>query len=207
MVREALALGLDRDDTIIRRRLQQKLEFVSDEAAGLAKPTDDELRAYLAAHPDAFRTEPQFSLTQVFLDPGQHAGSLDAEVKRMLDTLNQSGATADFARLGDRLALLDAHYEEIPQAEIARLFGKTFAEALLRQPTGQWVGPIESGYGLHLVRIDAVQPGGMPSLDEARPLVEREWLNRKRQDLSKAFYEKLRSKYAVKVQMPEAAKP
>ncbi len=111
------------------------------------------------------------------------------------------------ASLGDRLALLDPRYDEIPRAEIARLFGTKFAEALVVQPVGQWVGPIASGYGAHLVRIDALQPGGMPSLDEARPLVEREWSNQKRQDLGKAFYEQLRSKYTIKMQMPEATKP
>jgi hypothetical protein len=207
MVREALALGLDRDDSIIRRRLQQKVEFVSEEAAALAIPTDDELRAYLAAHADTFRTEPRASFTQVYLDPGKHAGALDADAKRLLDVLNRPGGAADFASLGDRLALLDQRYEEIPQAEIARLFGTKFAEALVGQPVGQWVGPITSGYGAHLVRLDARLPGAMPSLNEVRPLVEREWSNQKRQELGKAFYEQLRSKYTIKVQMPEATKP
>lgn len=207
MVREALALGLDRDDAIIRRRLQQKVEFVSEEASALAMPTDDELRAYLAAHADTFRTEPRASFAQVYLDPGKHGAVLEAEAKRLLDTLNRPGGAADPASLGDRLALLDPRYDEIPRAEIARLFGTTFADILVRQPVGQWIGPIASGYGAHLVRIDALQPGGIPSLDEVRPLVEREWSNQKRQELGKAFYEQLRSKYAIKVQIPEAAKP
>lgn len=207
MVREALALGLDRDDAIIRRRLQQKVEFVSEEAAALAMPTDDVLKAYLAAHADSFRTEPRASFAQVYLDPGKHGAVLEAEAKRLLDTLNRPDGVANFASLGDRLALLDQRYEAMPQAEIARLFGTKFAETLVRQPAGQWVGPIASGYGVHLVRIDALQPGGMPSLDEVRPLVEREWANQKRQELGKAFYEQLRSKYEIKVQMPEAAKP
>jgi len=207
LYREALALGLDRDDAIIRRRLQQKVEFVSDEAAALARPTEDELNAYLQAHPDAFRTEPRISFAQVFLDPGKHAGALDEYAKRLLAALNRPHSAADFASLGDRLALLEPRYEEIPQAEIERLFGTDFADALVRQPVGKWVGPIRSGYGAHLVRIDDLQPGGVPSLEEARPLVEREWSNRKRQELGKALYEKLRSKYAIKVQMPEAPQP
>ncbi len=207
MVREALALGLDRDDAIIRRRLQQKVEFVSEEAAALTTPTDDELRAYLAAHADAFRTEPRASFAQVFLDPGKHGAALEAEARRLLDALNRPNGAVDFASLGDRLALLDRRYEALPQAEIARLFGTQFAETLVRQPVGQWVGPIASGYGAHLVRIDALQPGGIPSLDEVRPLVEREWSNQKRQELGKAFYEQLRSKYAIKVPMPEVTKP
>ncbi len=95
MVREALALGLDRDDAIIRRRLQQKVEFVSEEASALAMPTDDELRAYLAAHADTFRTEPRASFAQVYLDPSKHGAVLEAEAKRLLDTLNRPGGAAD----------------------------------------------------------------------------------------------------------------
>lgn len=206
MVREALALGLDRDDAVIRRRLQQKVEFVSEGAAALSMPTDDELRAYLAAHADTFRTEPRVSFTQVYLDPGKHTGALDAEAKRLLDELNGPGVSANIASLGDRLGLLDQHYEAMPQAEIARLFGTTFAEALVGQPVGPWVGPIASGYGAHLVRIDTLQPGSLPSLGEVRPLVEREWSNQKRLELGKAFYAQLRSKYAIKIQMPEQAR-
>lgn len=207
LYREALALGLDRDDTIIRRRLQQKMEFVSEQAAALAEPTDAELGAYLKANPDAFRLDPRVSFVQVHLDPGKRAATLGADAKRLLDRLNGAGDTPDLATLGDRLALLDARYEDVPQAEVARLFGSEFAESLVKQPVGQWVGPIKSGYGAHLVRIDALQPGGIPALDEVRPLVEREWSNWKRQDLAKGFYEDLRAKYRIKVQMPEVPKP
>ena len=207
MVREALALGLDRDDAIIRRRLQQKVEFVSEEAAALARPTDDELNVYLKANADAFRVEPRATFTQVFLDPAKHAGTIDADAKRLQETLNRAGAQPDFANMGDRLTLLEPRYENASQGEIARLFGADFADALVKQPVGKWDGPIRSGYGAHLVRVDALQPGGTPSLEEVRPLVEREWTNAKRQALSKAFYEKLRSKYAIKVQMLEAPKP
>ena len=207
MVREALAVGLDRDDAIIRRRLQQKMDFVSEQAAALAQPTDAELDAYLKANADAFRTEPRATFSQVYLDPARRGAALQADAKRLLDALNRGGASADAAAAGDRLALLEPRYDDITQSELARLFGTEFAEALVKQPTGKWVGPIASGYGAHLVRVDTLQTGGSPSLDEVRPLVEREWTNAKRQALAKAFYEKLRSKYAIRVQMPEAAKP
>jgi hypothetical protein len=207
MVREALALALDRDDAIIRRRLQQKVEFVSEEAAALATPDDDELRAYLEAHPDAFRTEPRATFVQVYLDPDKHKAAFDADAKHLLGALNRPGGTMDLTRLGDRLALLDRRYEDIPKAEVARLFGTDFADALFRQPVGVWVGPLRSGYGEHLVRLDALQLGGLPSLDEMRPLVEREWSNRRRQEIGKALYEKLRAKYAITVQLPKAQQP
>ena len=207
MVREALALGLDRDDSIIRRRLQQKMEFVSEEAAALTKPTDEELNAYLKTNAEAFRSEPRVTFVQVYLDPRKRASTIDAEARRLLDSLNRAGPNVDPAKAGDRLLLLESRYENMPQAEVARLLGSGFAEALVKQPVGQWVGPIPSGYGVHVVRLEALQPGGTPALDDIRPLVEREWANTRRQDLAKAFYDKLRAKYAIKVQMPEAGKP
>ncbi len=205
--REALALGLDRDDSIIRRRLQQKMEFVSEEAAALAKPTDEELNAYLKANAEAFRSEPRVTFVQVYLDPRKRTSTIDADARRLLDSLSRAGTSVDPAKSGDRLLLLEARYENMPQAEVARLFGSAFAEALVKQPVGQWVGPIPSGYGVHVVRLEALQPGGTSALDDVRPLVEREWANARRQALAKAFYDKLRAKYAIKVQMPEAGKP
>jgi parvulin-like peptidyl-prolyl isomerase len=206
MVREALALGLDRDDAIIRRRLQQKMEFVSEEAAASVQPTDEDLAKYLAANADAFRVEGRVSFTQIYLDPRRRAATLAADAKRMLDALN-SARSPDPAQLGDRLLLLESGYENAPQAEVARLFGADFAEALVQQPVGQWIGPIASGYGAHLVRVDALVPGGTPKLDEVRRLVEREWANARRQELSRAFYDRLRANYTIKVPMAAAAKP
>jgi len=207
MVREALAVGLDRDDAIIRRRLQQKMEFVSEEAAALARPTDAELNTYLQANPDAFRKEPRATFVQIYLDPRKRTDSLQADARRLIDMLNRAGSSPDLARFGDTLMLLEARYENATQAELARLFGKEFADVIVKQPTGRWVGPIASGYGAHLVRVESVTPGGTPALEEVRPALEREWANAKRKELSQAFYAKLRAKYAIKVKMPEAAKP
>jgi len=205
--REALALGLDRDDAIVRRRLQQKMEFVSEEAAALAQPTDDDLVAYLAANADAFRIEPRATFSQIHLDPRKRGAALDADARRLLQTLNASGGPADPTQLGDALMLLEPHYGNATQAEIARAFGSEFADALVRQPVGPWVGPIPSGFGVHLVRLDALTPGGTPALADVRPLVEREWRNARRAELAKAFYDKLRTKYKVTVRMPEALRP
>ena len=204
MVREALALGLDRDDAIIRRRLQQKMEFVSEEAAASVQPTDEDLARYLAANADAFRVESRVSFAQVYLDPRRRAATLAADAKRLLEALN-GARPPDPAQLGDRLLLLEPAYENTAQAEVARLFGADFAEALVKQPVGQWVGPIASGYGAHLVRVDALVPGDTPKLDDVRLLVEREWRNARRQETSKAFYDRLRAKYTIKVRMPGAA--
>lgn len=205
MVREALALGLDRDDAIIRRRLQQKVEFVSDQAAALAAPSEADLEAYLAKNADAFRREPRVTFVQVYLDPARRGVALQADAARLRDRL--AARSIDPAKAGDALMLLEARYEGVPQGEVARLFGAQFADEIVKQPPGAWAGPLRSGYGAHLVMVEAVSPGGMPALAEVRPLVEREWTNAKRRELAQDWYATLRAKYKVSVQMPQAAKP
>ena len=201
--REALALGLDRDDAIIRRRLQQKLEFVSEEAAALAQPTDDELAKYLRANADAFRIEPRVTFAQVFLDPRSACGHARRGREAPARRVERRGADRRIpAKLGDRLMLLEPRYENAPQSEVERLFGREFAEAIVKQPPGAWTGPIASGYGVHLVKVESLAQGGVPALADVRPLVEREWANARRQELAKAFYDKLRAKYTITVTMP-----
>lgn len=205
--REALALGLDRDDTIIRRRLRQKVEFVSNEAAELAQPTDQELADYLVAHPEAFRVEARATFAQVYLDPRRHGDALGAHAQQLLKELNRSGDKADPPGLGDSLLLLEPRYENVSESDVAKAFSADFAEALFQQPAGNWVGPIASGYGVHLVRVESITPGRVPALDEVRPLVEREWSNARRKEVNEAFYARLRAKYQVKITKPEVPAP
>jgi len=203
LYREALALGLDRDDTVIRRRLRQKMEFVSDDAAALHTPSDQELADWLAANPDDFRIERRATFDQVYLDPRLRGDALEADAKRMLDELNRADASAKPSGQGDGLLLLNPRFEDLPQGEVRRLFGNAFAEALFEQPVGRWVGPIDSGYGSHLVRLQATTPGGVARLEEVRPLLEREWANARRKELGESFYAELRARYRVTVKMPE----
>jgi parvulin-like peptidyl-prolyl isomerase len=116
-----------------------------------------------------------------------------------------SAKPPDPAQTGDRMSMLEPRYANIDQREVERVFGASFAAAIVKQPIGRWTGPVTSGFGAHLVRVDAVTPGSVPSLDKVRPLVEREWANVKRQEFSKAFYDTLRAKYRITVQMPAAA--
>jgi hypothetical protein len=182
------------------------MEFVSDEAAALAAPTDKELADYLAAHPDQFQVAPRATFSQVYLDPQRRAKTLDGDAKRLIDALN-AGGSAKPEKLSDSLLLLEPHYEDVTKPVVSRLFGDKFAEALFEQPVGRWVGPIASGYGVHLVRLDSMTPGGTAALEEVRPLVQREWANVRRKELREALYDKLRAKYNVTVKLPETVPP
>lgn len=200
--REALALGLDKDDLIIRRRLQQKMQFISDDVAARPQPTEVELTVYLQAHPDSFRVDPRFTFRQVFLDPDKEGKSLAHDSAQLLARLNEKGDQADISTLGDAV-MLNHQYDALPASEIARLFGDKFAKTLDGLPLGQWQGPIESAYGVHLVFVSQKLPGRVPALAEVRDAVHREWDDANRLQANEKFYQDLLKHYTVTVESPE----
>jgi hypothetical protein len=200
--REAMALGLDKDDTVVRRRLRQKMEFVSDDITAQAEPTDADLNAYLHAHPDKFRTEQRFTFRQVFLNPEKHRASLADDAAQLLAKLNQAGSDTDFAALGDPL-MLDSNFTAMPAGEVAKQFGEKFAAKLPELVPGQWQGPVESGYGMHLVFVSERTEGRQPALAEVRDAVRREWENARRLEANEKFYQELLKRYTVTIEEPK----
>jgi len=199
LYREGVALGLDRDDTIIRRRLRQKLEFLFEDAASAAQSTDAELAEYLAKNADSYRVETQLTFTQVFLDPSKRGDQLDADAASLLDVLRTRGGKVNPATLGDSL-MLEPRYERASETDISRLFGSKFEAAIRDQPVGEWVGPFKSGYGAHLVRIEARIPGRMAQLAEVRDEVARDWAEQRRREALEAQYQALRSRYRIRIE-------
>lgn len=200
--REAIALGLDKDDTVIRRRLRQKMEFVSDDIAAQNQPTEADLNAYLLAHPDSFRVEPRFTFGQVYLNPAKHGDKLAQDTAQLLAQLNQTGNPADITTQGDSL-LLEHDFTAVPAGEVAKQFGEQFAAALGGLTPGSWQGPVESGYGLHLVKVSARTEGRLPALTEVRDTVRREWDNTRRLEGNARFYQELMKRYTVIIEHPE----
>src|SRR6185503_3715356 len=199
--REAIALGLDRDDTIVRRRLAQKMEFLSDEVATVVAPTDDDLRGFLAAHPERFRLGARLTFDQVFLDRGTRGDALERDAAAMLAALNAPGAAPDVAQLGDS-RLLPAHFEDVPRRDVEAQLGARLDEL----PLGRFVGPIESGYGAHLVRVDRRTPASTPPFELVRDAVAREWSDAKRVEMKEVQLQALLARYRVTVE-PVAPAP
>jgi hypothetical protein len=199
--REAIAQGLDKNDEVIRRRLRQKLEFVTEDTARAPAPTEADLRGYLAAHPESFRVEPRLTFRHVFLDPARHEASLEPDARRLIERLDAAGPEADPARYGD--AFVYAHtFDDVPEGVVARQFGPAFAAKLADLPLGRWQGPILSGYGAHVVLVTRRTDGKTPELEEIRDAVRREWEDARRLDASEAYYRSLLAKYRVRVERP-----
>jgi len=202
--REAAAAGLDQDDTIIRRRLRQKLEFLAEEAIDSAPPTDAELAAWLEAHAEDYRIAPQVALRQVYLNRDRRGASAETDARALLSRLEAQGPGASIDGVGDA-SMLPAELELEPLHEVARTFGGTFADALLALPPGRWSGPVESGYGLHLVLVRERIDGARPTLDSVRPQVERDYVSDRRRRQLESMYERLLGKYTVVFERPDEA--
>jgi PPIC-type PPIASE domain len=202
--REARTMGLDQDDVIVRRRMRQKFEFlVEDMMARTGPPSDQELEAYLRQHADKYREEPSFGFEQIFFSREKRGASAEAEALAMLERLRDKSAI-DIEKLGDAF-LLPSQFENTSAGETARLFGDKFINKLTETQLGTWAGPIESSYGLHLVRVNARIPEVDPPLAKVRESVLRDLLSDRRKQELDIQYEKLRARYTVVVEPPEAS--
>lgn len=204
--REALAMGLDQDDTVIRRRLRQKLEFVAEDLADAVEPSDEQLAAFLAENPDRFRLEDRTSFSQVYFSPQRRGDSLESDVQQTLEKLREAKSTIDLTLFGDP-TLLPIEHDVLRQSEITNMMGPQFEQGLKQVPVGVWTGPIPSSYGWHLVQVQQRVPGRIPKLDEVRDIVRREWFARRREESKQQFYDSLRNRYEVVIEMPVLERP
>lgn len=197
LYREGLAIGFDRDDPIVRRRIAQKMSFVAD---GMVPdmPDDDELRQWLQDNSEQYEIPPAYTFNQVYFDPQRHADDLDQVLQnaRMNLESNDSAGMASH-EIGDA-TLLPGYLELAPATEIARTYGSDFADALSGLEPGTWHGPVRSGYGLHFVKIEEVLPGGVPAMEDVRGALERDVLSARSQEINEAFYQSLRERYEIR---------
>ena len=183
----------------------QKLDLISEESAGQEAPTDAALQDWLQRRAAQYAQPAVLDFDQVLFDPVRHGARLKSDLEASLARLR---AGADPAGFGDH-GLLPAHVGASPQDSVARDFGDTFAQALLKLPIGSWQGPVNSGYGAHLVRVNHVVPGRSSTLDEVRSSVERDFENDRRERAREDYYRRLRQGYhvVIEAQLPPDARP
>jgi peptidyl-prolyl cis-trans isomerase C len=189
--REALRLGLDDNDPIVRRRMRSKLEFLSD--ADADAPSEAELDAWLSKNSARYVIDPVFDVDQIYL--GQNAAQMGA-------ILAQLRGRTDPATLGETISL-PRTLTSTPKTEIARQFGDDFATSLSTHPLGTWSGPVESGFGVHLVRVRKMTAAKRPALADVRQSVENDWRNANRQQREADAFRAMLDRYDVKIERPE----
>lgn len=193
--REAVALGLDRDDQIIKRRLAQKMDFLAADVASLEDPSDAVLRSWFQQNASRFALPAHTSFRHLYYSLDKHdAASRAADALVLI--AGKSPDSPDVAKLADPF-MFQNHYGDATPDQMAKEFGPDFAKALFILKSGSWQGPVQSGYGWHLIWIDSLEPGRIPSFEEIMPQVKSAWLDERYQTVKRTALQEMRSRYVV----------
>ena len=203
LYREALTMGLNQHDGVIRRRLAQKMEFLAKDLVALTPPSEEELQAYFTLHQDRYQEPARYTFTQVFFDPDKRGDATLADAEKIKATLIAQGdAIENAGALGDGF-MLQNYYPETDPSEIQKYFGSGFTVSLLELSPGEWHGPVLSGYGVHLVYVSHISEPPAPVFAEMHERVTQDWKTDKGEDLNEKFYASLRDRYTIVIETPE----
>jgi len=191
LYRRAIELGLDQNDTIVRRRLIQRMRFLLEDTSGIEPPSEAELEAWFDQHPDEFALPQTTSFEHVFFSRGKRGATLPIAAETALRDLR---ARSDVHVVADPF-FRGSEFDDVTSSQIQRAFGKEFAEALDQVPLDSWSGPLKSSYGLHLVLVSERTPGRTPPFENVAEQVERNWLEEERSRRNRQALERLRALY------------
>jgi hypothetical protein len=199
LYREGLALGLDRNDEIIKRRIAQKMDFLAADVAAIQEPDKAELIEWFSRNSDRFAIPPRASFRHLYFSPDKRGAVARGDAVAALKAIaGRSADSADLATLSDPF-MLRGHYRNSTPDFLLREFGPAFARELFELEPGGWRGPLQSGYGWHLVWIDAMQPGRIPAFEEVEAEVRSAWRDARYQEIKRAALEEMRARYEVVV--------
>lgn len=202
--REAAAIGLDQNDTIIRRRLVQKLTFLTEDIATAAEPDANALNAFYQANIERYVEPARYDFEHRYFSRDRRdnaAADAAGALERLLAGENEP--IPDTPQ-GDAF-MLQLRFANRSERQIGDLFGRGFAAALVELEPGVWQGPIESAYGQHLVRVTRSTPRSTVPLEQARSRVLADYAQERRDQANSAFYEGLRAQYAIEREADAAA--
>jgi len=200
LYREALAMGLDSDDTIVRRRMVQKLEFLTEDLIDQIEPPEDQLLEYFGEHVEDYRDPELRSFTHIFFSTDQRGAGAVTEAARIVADLRAMPQSPERApELGYRF-MMQYDYSRRSEVEVARHMGTEFARALFELAPGEWEGPVKSGYGVHVVRVHEIEASRLPDFAEVRENVRDDLMRARREKANAAFYEGLKSRYEIVIE-------
>jgi parvulin-like peptidyl-prolyl isomerase len=202
---EAMKLGLDQDDPIVRRRLAQKLEFLLQDVATLHEPTEDDLAGYFAKNRSTYTIPARLTFSHIYFSTTKHPDA-EKDAKGALLRLQQDNVEAVTAAFGDPF-LLDVQVQDKSLPEIEQMFGREFSLAVAALPSGDWQGPVRSTYGWHLVKVATRSEPRVPTLVEVRERVQKDLAEEQRRKTNDEAFERLKARYVIVVQDREPPSP
>lgn len=197
---EAITMGLDKGDGIIRRRLAQKVEFLAKDLVIYTPPTEEDLKKYYEEHQDKYKPDVTYTFTQIYFDPDKRGESTLDDANKIKEKLVAQGSMMQKVEgLGDDYMTAN-YFEANTPMEIRKNFGSGFAQSLIELKAGVWHGPVLSGFGTHLVFVNEIVSPPVPPLEEIKARVLEEWISDKREELNDEFYEALKGYYTIVVE-------
>ena len=197
LYREALALGLDKDDTIVKRQLARKMEFLTEDVSKLEAPQAGELKAWFEKNKERFALPPRVSFRHIYFSPDRRGKNVRADAERAQSELAGKPMDAPAVATAGDPFMFQQYYGDRPFDEIARQFGPQFARALIAVTPGAWAGPIASGYGWHVIFAESITPQRLPDFDDIEPEVKAAWMEDRRNDTRGQLYKAMRARYEV----------
>lgn len=201
LYREGMALGLDRDDTVIRRRVVQKVEFLIEDLVASGEPDEVALAAFYAQNSERFRAPARLGLHHIYFSSDRRGDGAAEDARQLLDELVAAEASGSnpAAESGDPFMLSD-RYRDISRRELAAQLGDEFAAAVFALSADEWHGPIESSYGFHLVRVSERADETLPPFTDVRERVRAEYLDEQRRLANDVAIRRLRDRYEIVVE-------
>lgn len=200
LYREAIAMGLNKDDPITRRRMAQKLEFLTRDIASLKEPVEGELESFFEDNKDQFQDPDLITFSHVFIDPDKRGDATLDDAALLLSELQVSGKfDVNVSGLGDRF-MLQNYYPQKTELEIRKQFGSGFATAVMQLEPGLWHGPVLSGYGTHLVYVNALVKAPAPVFVDVQDSVFENWQAQQQEEFNEEFFESLKSRYEIVIE-------
>jgi peptidyl-prolyl cis-trans isomerase C len=202
LYREAVAMGLDQEDSIVKRRMAQKMKFLAEDVAAAREPKRADLEAWYAQNAGQFALPGRINFRQIYFSPDRRAALAREDAVRALAQLSEQGVDSSLAASFSDPFMLQDYYADRTPEQLAREFGPLFAQAVFRSSPGSWQGPIESGFGWHLVFVDSLLPGRVPDFAEVESEVKTAWLGEQKAQAWRQAYDAMRAKYTVLLPLP-----
>ncbi len=203
LYRQAVSMGLNEDDAITRRRMAQKLEFLTSDLAQSQQPAEGQLEQFFTDNEATYRAPDRISFSQVFFNPDTRKDATLDEAKAERAKLEAAGKPdPETLEAGDKSMLQD-HFPNVTEAEVSRQMGSGFAESAMELKPGEWHGPVLSGYGVHLVYVYEMEKGAVPALEDVRDKVLADWHDEQREAFNAEFLKNLKDRYDIVIdEMP-----
>jgi peptidyl-prolyl cis-trans isomerase C len=197
LYREAMERGLDRGDPTVRLVMVRKITMLGTSQIDASEPTGEEIKAYFSLRQERYRIPATVSIRQIHFSPDLRGEQAKPDAEQMLERIRaQEPSPEELAELGDPIMLQNA-YASRTEKDLNMTFGGGFGTAVIDLEPGRWQGPVESGYGLHLVKVTERRESRIPEWTEVASEIRNDMQYEARRAAEDQLYQEIAARYHV----------